>query len=219
MLVTRNKNYNPQGEYYDYYFKEEVLEMSIVFRGNGDLYFGSKIFSKDQEAEFYITKENIIIYNLFSELFKAFQNVEIYTINDFDLQYYDDEEELQQKYARYKEWNEELKNSSIYKRLFNNNSITWISDDSISFNYETADTLKIIKEDNQFKLEFTYYENKFSHVRSIRIRNSGSRYQPFNFLMMNFFNKLQEYDPNNHQMHIEEYLYLKNNSKKLVKKL
>ena len=162
-----------------------------------------------------------IIVNLFSELFKAFQNVEIYTVDDFDIQYCDDEEELQQKYARYKEWNEELKNSSIYKKLFNNNCITWISDDSISFNYETADTLKIIKEENQFKLEFTYYdcENELPYVKSIRIRNSGSRYQPFNFLMMNFFNKLQEYNPEKHQMHIEEYLYLKNNSKKLVKKL
>ena len=220
MLVYRKKH-NDSINYYDYYLKDESQELKIIFGGNGDLYFCSKSFVECQEAEFYITKENMIIYNLFSELFKAFQNVEIYTINDFDLQYYDDEEELQQKYDRYKEWNEELKNSSIYKRLFNNNSITWISDDSISFNYETADTLKIIKEENQFKLEFTYYdcENELPYVKSIRIRNSGSRYQPFNFLMMNFFNKLQEYDPNNHQMHIEEYLYLKNNSKKLVKKL
>ena len=44
MIVTRNKNYNPEGEYYDYYFKDGEQELSIVFRGNGDLYFCSKAF-------------------------------------------------------------------------------------------------------------------------------------------------------------------------------
>lgn len=212
MIVKRNKDYNPEGEYYDYYFKDKDKEMGIVFRGNGDLYFGSKSFSKDQEAEFYITKENIIIFNLFEELFDNFKNAKIYVINN-------QESYTSTKETEYNTWNQCLKNSIIHKKILDENTITWISDDSISFEYPTADALKIIKEENQFHLKFTYYENEFPHVRSIRIRNSGSRYLPFNIIMMNFFNKLQEYNPENHQMHIEEYLYLKNNSKKLVKKL
>lgn len=83
MLVYRKKH-NDSINYYDYYLKDESQELKIIFGGNGDLYFCSKSFVECQEAEFYITKENMIIYNLFSELFKAFQNVEIYTINDFD---------------------------------------------------------------------------------------------------------------------------------------
>ena len=59
---------------------------------------------------------------------------------------------------------------------------------------------------DSFKLTFTFKEK---WTRSIRFRNSGSSYQPFNILFMDVFNKLQEYDPNYHQMHIEEYAYQK----------
>ena len=212
MIVTRNKNYNPEGEYYDYYFKDGNQELSIVFRGNGDLYFCSKAFTKEQEAEFYITKENMIIYNIFEELFDNFYNAKIYILSN-------EESHNFTKETEYNTWNKYLKNSTLHKNIINKNTLTWISDNSISFNYETADSLRVIKEENSFHLKFTYYENEFPYLRSIRIRNSGSRYLPFNVIMMNFFNKLQEYNPDEHQMHIEEYLYLKNNSKKLTKKL
>ena len=44
---------------------------------------------------------------------------------------------------------------------------------------------------------------------SIRFRNSGSRYNPFNIIFMKMFNKLQEYNPEYHQIHIEELEYQK----------
>lgn len=52
---------------------------------------------------------------------------------------------------------------------------------------------------------------------TIRFRNSGSRYNPFNINFMQMYNSLKEYDPNNHQIHIEEYLYKQNKLKKLIK--
>jgi hypothetical protein len=182
------------------------------------MYFGTKSFKRSQKAEFYITKENIIIYNLFDDLFNNCKNAKVYFVDEFDLQFCDTEEQIQFKYDEYNEWNNHLKQSFVYKKLVSDNTITWISDDSLSFDDKTGDGLKIIKEDNQYKLKFTYYEDEFPHVRSIRIRNSGSRYYPFNIIMMNFFNKLQEYNPKYHQIHIEEYLYNTNCSRKLVKK-
>ena len=43
----------------------------------------------------------------------------------------------------------------------------------------------------------------------VRFRNSGSSYDPFNIPFMKFFNKLQEYDPEYHQIHIEEVILQK----------
>ena len=44
---------------------------------------------------------------------------------------------------------------------------------------------------------------------SIRFRNSGSLYDPFNMIFMRMFNKLQNYDPEYHQIHFEEINYAK----------
>ena len=42
---------------------------------------------------------------------------------------------------------------------------------------------------------------------SVRISNSGSRYGYFNIPFMNMYTKLCEYNPDYHQIHMEEYLY------------
>lgn len=52
----------------------------------------------------------------------------------------------------------------------------------------------------------------------IRIRNSGSSYDPFNIVFMKMYNKMKKIDDTKdigHQIHIEEYLY--NKEKKLTK--
>ena len=74
--------------------------------------------------------------------------------------------------------------------------------------------LTIKKEDDQFLLEFTspkIDDNDFIFrmlgTVSIRFRNSGSTYDPYNIIFMRMFNKLQDYDPEYHQMHIEELVY------------
>ena len=48
----------------------------------------------------------------------------------------------------------------------------------------------------------------------IRFRNSGSTYTPFNNVFMGMFNQLQEYEPDYHQIHIEEVLYRQKVKKK-----
>ena len=52
---------------------------------------------------------------------------------------------------------------------------------------------------------------------SVRFRNSGSRYEPYNFTFMNMYNGLCEYDSDYHQIHIEEYLYHQKAYQKLKK--
>lgn len=211
-MEKSNYDYN----YYNYYLVDGDKRLAIVFCDNGDLYFYS--FDRTQETEFEITKENMTIYNLFSKLFDSFEKCEVFQVNKNDLLQCSDENEEEAKLIQINELNQRLKNGYIYQKIYDGKKITWISDDSVSFDYETADSMTIIKETNCYKLKFTYYENEFPYVRSIRIRNARSRYKPFNMLMMNFFNSLQEYDPDFHQIHIEEYFFGKCNSKKLKRK-
>lgn len=117
-------------------------------------------------------------------------------------------------YSLFNELFNEFKNTKIFKSndyhdLFKDNTITWISDESVSDDINSADALRIIKGNDYYKLKFTYYEDEYPFIRSIRIRNSRSRYFPFNSIMMNFFIKLQDYNPDYHQIHIEEYLSYK----------
>ena len=48
----------------------------------------------------------------------------------------------------------------------------------------------------------------------IRFRNSGSTYTPFNNVFMRMYNQFLEYEPDFHQIHIEEILYKEKVKKK-----
>ena len=71
----------------------------------------------------------------------------------------------------------------------------------------------IIEKIDEDTFKLTFKKGIYSEVPiqtfSIRISNSGSRYEPFNTVFMSMYKKLKEYDFNNHQIHIEEYLYNK----------
>ena len=97
--------------------------------------------------------------------------------------------------------------------MFDGKTIEWHSDDD---RYERSDCVKINKVDDTFVLEFirpSITEDNFIYRTpgciSIRFRNSGSTYDPYNMIFMRMFNKLQEYDPDYHQIHIEELTYRK----------
>lgn len=216
MLAVYRIKADNDSNIYNYYLKDGENQLGIIFCGNNDLYFCS--FSRSKESEFFITKENMVIYGLFCKLLNSFQNVTVFNVSKFDLLQCNDNNEINKLYEDANERNLMLKESEIYKHLFNNGTVIWISDDSVSFDYQSADSMRIIKEEDCFKLKFTFYEDVYPHVRSIRIRNARSRYKPFNMLMMDFYNSLQNYDPDYHQIHIEEYLLDKEKSKKLIKK-
>ena len=68
----------------------------------------------------------------------------------------------------------------------------------------------IKKEEDTFivKFEKSKVEDIFL-TYSVRLRNSGSRYDPFNLFFMRMYLNLVNYEPDFHQIHIEEYLWQK----------
>ena len=196
------------------FLEENNSYLAITFGGNGDLYWCIKSYNRTMENDpkmdlFTITKENYKLYSLFSELYDDIKDINIF----------DDFSEDKDIYRLY--------NSSNYQELFNenDNTITWYSDET---NHEVANYFKIKKEKNSFKISFYIQEYKEGYDRDfnsinyipVRIRNSGSRYAPFNIIFMKMYQRLKEIDDVNeygHQIHMEEYLY--NKEKVLKKKL
>lgn len=210
MIVKKEKN---NSGIYDISFIEDNKIFKMIFGGNGDLYWAlydlnnSKLIKKCISEQFYITKENHEIYESFNTLYNDIKECNIFEFDEWDLFYCETEEEINEKIIEKQQRNKEMTNSSSYKMLFNNDIISWRSDDCY---YENANIVNIIKEDNQFIIDFKLLEeNDISIGNAIRFRNSGSRYDPFNILFMKQFNKLQNYDLDNHQIHMEEYIYQK----------
>ena len=192
LKITRNKiNGN---SWYNYYFKENDNVFGIIFMTNGDLYFKVNRVNKNRIYEFSITKENINIYNLFDKLFNNIKNPEIFKVDDFQLERCDSDEDRNNLYKQYEEWNNELKERDIYKSLFDNDKVTWICDDCENFDIDKSNSFQIIKEDDKYKLMFRF-NDKNPYIRSIRVCNCGSRYNPFNMIIKDFFHELQEYNP------------------------
>lgn len=207
MVVKRQ--YDKYNEIYNYELISDDNKLFISFEGNLDLYF--TIYGKNIN-EFIIAKENMTIYNLFDKLYNEIKN-----INVFEKEYipfYIETDQEKEDYLKKTKEEYRLYNKSNYNELFDekNKTITWYSDETA---HEVANYLKIKKEDEKYKLEFSTqphiegYDRDFNSKYSIpiRFRNSGSRYKPFNVCFMRLFNNLQNYDPDYHQITIEEYEY------------
>ena len=187
----------------DVSLEEGNTTLQVVFRGNLDLYWTIESSEESDKHSFTITKENYDVYNLFEELYSNIEN-----INIFDKRRTKKEQEEDRLYYRY-----------TYNELFDKETetITWYSDETA---HEVSNILKITKEDESFKLEFSTqphisdYDRDFNspHFIPIRFRNSGSSYEPFNAIFMRMYNKLIKLDDVNdygHQMNIEEFQYKK----------
>lgn len=213
IIKIKNNRYS-----YDFYLKEDDKELRISFGGNLDLYWSltkkninlkqikpSELYKeckKELKETFTITKENYYIYTLFENLYNDIKECKLYTEDS----YFDET-------ISYKDRNKEYQNTEKYKYLFDGKIIKWHSDEE---DYLIADRVSIEKIDDTYVLKFTrpeLTEDKFSFRIigniSIRFRNSGSRYDPFNIIFMRMFNKLQEYNPEYHQIHLEELSYQK----------
>lgn len=220
---------------YNFYLKEGNQVLTVLFGGNLDLYwnlytykeniqdYNIKDHMKERREKFIVTKENYFIYSLFEELYEDIKNSRIFIPikkenkeddaldeDNFDIWKNMSEEELNKR-------NQTFKKRENYQKLYNGETITWHSDDE---EYSVSDIVKIHKEEDYFVLEFIRQKINTDKLIyrpldsiSIRFRNSGSTYDPYNVIFMRMFNKLQEYDPECHQLHIEELIY-----KKVLKK-
>lgn len=193
---------------FDRYYAFDIITdegcFSIVFGGNLDLYWNYKhrgnILNIGDNKDFYITKENYFLYSLFDELYNDIKDYNIFTIDMFD--------NREDWIGRKNDFLERDKNNS--RRLFKDNRIEWHSDD---YDYDDGSYFVIDKLDNCYKL--TFYKSKcddhiYNITYSVRLRNSGSRYGYFNVIFMRMYNKLCRYEPDFHQIHMEEYMYHKN---------
>lgn len=175
---------------------------SIYFGGNLDLYFNyeckGSILDAPDIKEFTLTKENYFLYMLFHNLYEDIKNCKVYDetqenelFDDFNIKNFNE--------------NIKMKEQSNSKRLFQKDRVEFHSDD---YTYEETSILFI--EEKEEKIIITFIKGKtdvLSATFAIRICNNGSRHYPFNVLFMNLYHELVNYEPDNHQMHLEECLY------------
>lgn len=133
--------YDEQNKAYNYRFEEDNSALIIVFAGNLDLYFALHSKNIYDNNIFYITKENMTIYNLFENLCSDIKDINLF--DGESSSFYIETQKI--GYRSY--------NKSNYNELYNpdTNTITWYSDETT---HEVANILKINKEDENFKLEF-----------------------------------------------------------------
>jgi hypothetical protein len=188
-------------------------KFDISFAGNLDLYWGNvydgNILEEPNSKQFMITKGNYYLYSLFEELYENIKNCNVFTLDETSIFFCETVEELENKRREIKDLNDDLKKSEKYNpnRLFRDGVIEWHCED---FPYEESSVVKIKKEKEKFIVIFEKSKNTDIYLTyHVRFRNSGSRYEPFNIVFMKMYHKLINYDPEYHQIHIEEYLYQK----------
>jgi len=203
-MLTWNKRKTTFGYTIDIFDDNKIL--TITFWGNLDLYWYLKSEEKREVDTFEITKENYFLYSLFDILYNDIVNCNLFKVYEEELSFVNSIKELQMIYNRKENLNKVFSEYEEYKRLYNGKYICWYSDDD---SIEDANYVKIIKKEDKYVLEFfsNFKSSTLWLSNTIRFRNSGSRYMPFNMIFMNMYNSLcsSEYDEN--QIHIEEYLY------------
>lgn len=207
MTVSKSKNeYNM----YDILIEDGTKKLNIYFCGNLDLYWSLYDINGFQNpCEIVITKENYRIYELFLTLYNDIKNCNVRKEYEDCIERCTTLEELEEYKRSVIEYNNSLRvrEENSEQRLFKDGVVEWHSDD---FAYEDGHVLKIIKKDeDSFIIRLESNEKEVYGRYSIRIRNSRSGHKPFNMLFMEMYNKLQAYDSEETQIHIEEYMYQK----------
>ena len=198
MIITKKESESFNGVGNKIALKKEDKMFSISFEGNLDLYF---MFNSVEDNTFEITKDNYYIYECFLNLYNDIKNNNVYELDEITMNFLQTPEEIEEEKKIIKELNEHAKRTGHYDELFNNDIITWKSDDR---DWSEAGSVSIKKEEDKFLITFS------DTMTSIRFRNSRSYYDPYNIIFMKFFNNLMEYDENDRQIHMEEYLYEEN---------
>ncbi len=191
---------------YDVTLSDGDLSLNFMFGGNGDLYwmFQDRRTIDPEVCNFIITKENYFIYSLFDTLYRDIEDSHVFDVDPLELELCFSADERRDYIRRVEEMNKDYKEREFYHKLFSNRVISFHSDEEP---YDVGTIMNIYKEDETFRVEFIPSKSDDYEFRSVRIRNSGSTYHPFNCVFMKMYNGLQEYDPDYHQIHIEEYLY------------
>lgn len=155
------KRYINQEGTFNYQLIEDNKELSIIYGGNGDLYFSFFKYYDFDTNRFVITKDNMQVYNCFKELFNSFENPNLHKVSCLELERCEPEEEIKKLYRKAYENNEKLKQEDRYKKLYNNGIICWHSDE---FSYDTTDVVKIYNVGEEIILDFEKNKQKIIKV-------------------------------------------------------
>ncbi len=222
--VKKYPMYKDDENYYGIDLKrDDEKVLSIIFGRNLDLYFTLNNYGDN--PTFLVGKDNYQIYALFDKLYKRVIDADIYgklmedeikqivffsTINNEDYH-----EKIAEEEKRRGKYQKDLKKRLSFQKLVQNGEIIWMSDEYFE---EITPYVKIKKLKNAYLLEFIkpVVPDKYKmevdlslmdpFSISIRFRNSGSRYEPFNMLFMELYHNLCLLDFELDQVHIEEYL-------------
>ena len=203
-MVEINKKVDANG-YDKFKITTDDGSFDIIFGGNLDLYWSywpkETINNWPLSKTFTITKENYFLYQKMDELYMGKKKKRSYQKTDND-EYLSFLEEINLANVNNLE-----KEDYAYEQLFQDGIIKWYSDDAP---LEEASRIEIERLEETYTITFFQGKEEYDFPTfSVRFRNSGSRYNPYNLTFMNMYNGLSEYDPNYHQIHIEEYLYNK----------
>lgn len=199
--------------------------LEVCFVGNLNLYF--TLVGLDEGNTFLIGKDNYEIYEIFDSLYKEILNGGNLEITEeennflkmecsmYEKGYHLELAEMEKRREKTRQLN--LRIASVMS-LIKDDKVIWRSDD---FPAENAPFFIIHKLSNAYELEFgestsTKKLDDFQEFPlhdaaneswiSVRLRNSGSRYEPFNTCFMHAYNKMLELDPKYHQIGIEEFM-------------
>lgn len=164
----------------------DEVSLNILFAGNLDLYF--MLAGADKSQEFIIDESNLRVYYIFNELYESLINCDLpYNVDDKNM----------------------LRRTSNYDKLVQSDIIKWSSDD---YAENIGASFELKKVDNKFVITFNRgsIEKQFlpdKYCISVRLRNSGSLYEPFNTNFMRLYHELCDLDLD--QMYIDEIMELK----------
>lgn len=203
--------------------RDESKSLNIDFSGALDLHFTLKNYNNN--PIFIIGKDNYLVYEIFDKLyndiingvvFEPLSNLEINRIiNKCELNEQDYYQVLKNEFEKEVENKKEFKERAQELGLVVDDKIIWRSDD---YPIDIAPYVLIEKLESVYKLTFGIpkVERELSSIEdyflydskciSVRIRNSGSRYNYFNICFMRAYKALINLDFQNHQIHIEEYM-------------
>ncbi len=214
--------------------------LDISFAGNLDLYF--TLYTPTEDTTFIINKDNYPVYLLFTKLYQTIISGNIFPIDkeniikECELSNLDYHQILLEKELQNQERISNFKAKAQATGLIKNNIITWLSDD---FSSEIAPYFTITKVNDYYVFEFfnnslnnaskndlDYFFLKIMQLKnnhSVRIRNSGSSYEPFNVCFMKLYQELITLSQLDYeQIGIEEYQILasskENNPKRVLHK-
>lgn len=183
--------------YYRFSIKTDEGTIFVSFENNLDLYMSCEHEGNMLEAplvkNFTITKENYEIYQIFDNLYHR-------VTTGFPHDGIDEEDK-----DIFFRW---LLSENNPEALVKDGIICWHSDD---YYYENASVVCIEKVGDKFVITFKKsklaYDDGLLMTYAVRIRNSGSRYNPFNCAFMQMYQELKGYNPEYHQIHLEELAY------------